>query len=208
MSSMPSIMVTERTDEALLARAKAGSHIGAVCADAQHLANAKGMPVRFEFNGISVEVNGDELPSAAAARYQAEVAARAKAREESEAGQVELYRVDDQRQAYQAEVDHMLRLLPTSIQNMDALVDWLDRFSEIINTQAVSYDASSLAEQLEAAGYQSNEGVCDGAAMDMDRQLFGRYIVGQVIDTLRDGMGIPPVASSFAKKFARMSAAS
>lgn len=206
MTTGRAITITQVGHDAIDARAELGCHIGAVCADAQILAADRGKPVRFEFNGVPMDVRGDETAVVAAARYSQVVADRAATWAASEDGQAEQRRQVAAATSRQAQIDQLVAALPESIKDMPRLIQWVGQFAEASDHAAMRYDAEAIADQLEQAGYRRDEGVGEREALQADRNRMGRYIVGQAIDMLRRGRGIHPVAATFAERFAAMPA--
>jgi hypothetical protein len=67
----------------------------------------------------------------------------------------------------------------------------------------LNHRGAEVLSALKQAGYKANE--YSGAAfVKGDKEILGRYILGQVVDNLSSGMPPHPVASTFAAQYLAM----
>lgn len=64
----------------------------------------------------------------------------------------------------------------------------------------LGYNKQVLADALESAGYKQNDCVGDPEVKSSQR-IFARWLVGQAIDCLREGMSLHPSIQKFANDY-------
>lgn len=185
-----------------------GIHITSACKEAVAMAMNGKCNVKFDFNGIEIEVTPDSTPFSAEVQWQEKKDADAKAYRESAEYREEQARRERQIKTSQDVVDHFMdgieQVLFTC--SMDSLLEYLRPFVEAADDVDVTFDKSKLADMFEAAGYAESAHVGKPPESFVHRKIFGEYILGQVVHCLRAGMPPHPVAASFIEKYFRLQA--
>lgn len=195
---MKSISIIEKTAAFIRVDGYPGAHISNVAAEAQQLAVTNNVPVRFEFNGVPIEVVAGEDAQAVVKRYQDETERSATEWRASDAGKQDAAKEAMHQAENQAKADEMLAELTAALASIDGTVAWVGEFS-LISDQGAVYSKVDVIRQLEAAGYARNAFVGD-PAVKTERNAFAQWVIGQVLDGLYHG-GIHPIASKFAADY-------
>lgn len=94
--------------------------------------------------------------------------------------------------------------LPACTHSESELVAWVGQLADL--QWEMSFDQESVATQFEAVGYRRNDLVTVDGPLTSAIEM-ARWIIGQAIDQLRRGYGVPPVLSAHAAMYAAMNAA-
>ena len=84
---------------------------------------------------------------------------------------------------------HLIKIVPDVFKgSTEDIINWIDSFLKVSSqADSLSLSKSYVYKALVAAGYKAND--CAGdRAMNDDRNLMGRYMIGQVMNSLQDGM--------------------
>lgn len=180
-----------------------GSRIEDAIGRAVNLSRDTNEDVMFDFNGVPVSVSPTSEPHVVLRHWQDEMNRQAREYPESPEGRLAKADRDREIASKQTTVNALLACLPEVLTISESrLMGWLDSFTENANDRCVDFDKTSLSATLVTAGYKRND--CVGMEPELiggSRELMGRYIVGQVIDFLDQGMPPHPVTCRFAEQY-------
>lgn len=112
----------------------------------------------------------------------------------------------------QTKVDSLLQNLPNVVKSNDDIIQWIGEFVLPADDTDVQFDADQLANFLEENGWIDSDMVLteeekqSGITRIVDRTTMAKYIVGQVISCLRNGLGPHPVCLKFIEEYQEMAA--
>jgi hypothetical protein len=89
------------------------------------------------------------------------------------------------------------------LDGLDATVDWLDEYIALADDIGVNPHLKKVKSALEKAGYVNKEFTGKAFVRD-DKRIMGRYIVGQAINCMTNGMPPHPVLGRFAQEYREM----
>lgn len=199
----------------------AGDSIGFAARQALQLARRNNAEVVFKFNDILMRVRPQEdNAKAIEARYMAAMEAERKAWRASAAGKAYAGRRALELAKRQDTVTAAIRGLPgllalqeadiAPLTRSDMVVSWLNSFVEDADDVDIDWNKATglrrggkewLATLFISAGYRESDLVGEPAESFNTRERMGRYIVGQAIHHLRQGMPPHPVLQRFAKDY-------
>lgn len=166
--------------------------------------------IHFAFNGIALVAKPSLTHSEDADRIVTEyfqaLAKSAQTYSESPEGVHEQQDSQTRVTAAQAKIDDLFaRLADISEDGLPQLLDWLVEYAEAADVRGVKSYPSTVVYLLTEVGFKRNEntGLEDGAYES--RNVFGRYIVGQVIDGLYRGRVLDRVISHAVTDFHTLS---
>lgn len=180
-----------------------GTHINSACAEASRMARTNGVPVHFKFNDIELVAIPYCSMDDPVADYHRESNRRAEEYRNSNKGLAAVARREAQIEKLIGQSSKLFRKLNSVLaaNSLDSVMGWLKEFVPVADDVSVRFDAKALGAKFEAAGFKMNEGVGQKPEWFNTRERMGRYIVGQVINFLKDGMPPHPVTTSFIKKY-------
>lgn len=115
-------------------------------------------------------------------------------------------RREDYRAECQRKVDALMVGLPEALSDMDATVQWLTGFCWPADHIDVTYDTEAILGALRGAGYVEGFGVGNPAGWFSTKDRMGRYIIGQGMSCLADGMPPHGVTITFAERYRALKA--
>lgn len=181
-----------------------GERIDNAVIHAVEKAAQEGEPVAMNFNGIELVISPDSNKDDVIASYFMECDKREGAYRESPQGQAQARRALRQKLRDQRSINVLIGALPAIATRGGAdLVKWIGEFSSINDNAALTFDKGAIVEVLKAAGYKRGENVSN-PAVHTDRLAFERWLVGQAMGNLEDGLPIHPIAQKFAGDYAKM----
>ena len=179
-----------------------GSHIDRSCAEACTLANAEGLPVKFQFNDLVVIARPGDAPETVRRRWDlsGEEASRAYRRtpEYTARQKQEKHRAVRR----QEQMRQCVRRLPRAVRAGErGIVEWCAAFVPLNDWTYTHCDQAAVAERLKAAGYAPGDCV-HHPEVQTDPHVMARWIVGQVLDGLVNWQGvIHPMIATFAEEW-------
>lgn len=181
----------------------AGTSVDDAIDKAITLAKNKNDSVSFDFNGIEVTVDKNSEHKTV---YQKWNDAMNKAGENylnSPEYKAEQIKRNQEIQHNQKVVDDCFNSLENvlNVGSLDMIITWIKLFSECADDIGVKCDYKKLYYIFLSRGYQANENT--GLPQDKYKQkeIMGRYIIGQVMSFLEGNSPPHPVAVSFADKY-------
>lgn len=184
-----------------------GSTITDCIAECIAMANKAGLSVQLrQFNGVDLNVAPGATADACYDEWEIVFNNNAKLYRNSP--ECQKAAADSQRRADNArrEVRRLLGTFDESSRSLDTLVGWAKDFSVHADNNAVVFDKDALADMLENLGYRNNMHVAKEGEIRPKwmKKIMGEYIIGQVINCLRNGMPPHPIEAKFADEYAAM----
>ena len=201
---MNTLEIVERSPGIYRGIAGLGCNIKAVCDAAIKVARKKNVKVVFAFNGTEIVADARDSPDSLTVRYNADFAIRAQEWRESEDGK--LCAVEQQRliEAQQT-INRMIADLDNVVGIEFALISWIGRFAELNDHVDLYVNRAALVAKLEAVGYTDNAEVGNSPEeIRSNKAKLARYIIGQSINCLRQGMPVHRECSRFAADYAAL----
>lgn len=97
----------------------------------------------------------------------------------------------------------MAELARLNFENLDEVLIWLKRYAELADDIGVNYHPDTVLNYFTQAGFKSNENVGFDESAYVDKNIFGRYIVGQAINYLESGMPPHPIIIDFISQWSK-----
>lgn len=200
---MNHLEITERTPSIWRGTAGLEGRFKAVCEEAIEVAAQEKVKVAFDWNGIEIVAAEGDSSEQLAAHYRAEADRRGQERSKSEDRQRDAAEQQSRLAELQQTVDGMIADLDEVVGVQAKLVAWVGRFSQLNDHIDLRVDWTDLAAKLEAAGYtDSAEAEKTLEEIRADKATMARYIIGQAIKDLRQGMPVHPICSRDAADYA------
>lgn len=148
------------------------------------LANVHNESVRMKFNGTIVVAKPGDEPSALYAKYRADRVKRIEEYARSPKGVQAAREAEERLQNMQAGIDAlMIRFGTLDYANLEELVQFFDDLTDPSDHIGVVFNRLEIVTQFEAHGYAVGANV--GPDFDEgDREVFGRYLIGQALSCL------------------------
>ncbi len=180
-----------------------GSYLPDVCEEAAEKANELNMQVKFEFNGIALTVNPGDDANLAEAVYHDISEARHQEYLKSPEHKKELRREHDAKNREGKKVTSLGGTMNQTLDSgLDAIIRWVAQLAKYSQRGLHPDDCKKILEAFEAADFEA------GACCDLKKEFYatnknimGRYIVGQVMKCLQDNMPPHPITEKFAKDY-------
>lgn len=184
--------------------AMCGSSINHVCAEMCSISKETARTVLSNFNGqllraipvtdpLQLEFDWRLAMDKAAAEYRSSPQGQ---KAEAEQKMVALLS--------QRKTDELIAKLPTVLNDLPALVAWLSELSNCADHVDVKWDNRAVSVALLSAGYKPNEHIGRPKKAYDDYRTMGRYIVGQALKNIKDGMAPHPVIQRFADQYKQL----
>ena len=180
--------------------AYAGSNLDVVVKEALTLSQLHGKPVKFNFNGVDLEINESTEPHRIIRQYHNMLEERHNAYLNSPEGKQAELAATIRKQQNNDELNDMLSNFENAAGHPDTLIEWLGAFSLINDHIGMEWDKQKLIKDLTDLGYKSNDCVGDNH-VSTDKVIFARWLVGQCISTLESMGAIHPIADKFSKDY-------
>jgi hypothetical protein len=178
----------------------AGEHIAHACRESLAIANRRGAPVVFRFNGVDVTAAPGETPEAVHDRWQVKVAEQSEAYRSSSEGRRAKAEAAERLRSCRRRTDALMARLPGVVGDLAALVRWCVELSDAADHVGVKWNPETAVAAIEAAGYRPNAHVGRPSEDFADRRIMGEYLVGQALDGMRKGMPPRQIIDSFARE--------
>lgn len=183
----------------------AGTSISHAANAAVAMANANLQSVKFDFNGVAVIVWPGDLPDSVTARWDRDFDESAKRWRDSPEGIKHQEWVQSETERRQKIVDGLMGSLTKAIdRGLGSIVGWLATLSEFGDWNSLQWDKQWVVAELLAAGYQENEHAGQPPEWFNTQERMGRYIVGQALNCMANGMPPHPMLQMFAYKYAEL----
>jgi hypothetical protein len=174
-----------------------GTHINQACKEAAALAKENGRIVNFNFNGVKLSASPGKPASTLNWEYNMEMNRLAhtpeavRKRKEWEA--------ESAREVAETQVkaDRLMGKLPQVVGNLTELMAWLKEYTPCADLIGVKAGNEQLLMSLTEAGYEVGWGVGKPKEFFVKAENVGRWVVGQVMDCLKRGMGPHPITTKF-----------
>lgn len=160
----------------------------------------------FEFNGVTLPFNPWATGEAARLYVDVQVAQdeAAEAYRNSDKGRAAQAKADAARQAIQDQVAVLMAELPTVVKKpLPELMAWVTEFSKGHDYVGVDTDPDTVVSVFNAEGYAANVYVGDDykAQLAVEKEAFGRYIIGQFLQILPMRRGMPGILWHMADQY-------
>lgn len=178
-----------------------GDSISKAAVEAVRIARENRQEVMLKFNDASIVVKADQSPQDVIQSYSDERAAIGKAYRAAPAALDEKSREDAIAADLAKVVRELVLALPEALERgLTETVKWVGQYSVSARHTATDPQAEKVLNYFKSSGYQANEFSGD-QFIPNDKEVFGRYIVGQVMRNLEANGRPPQVAYSFAKTY-------
>lgn len=197
---MATYRVVSEQDSHMQIDVYAGANLYGVIDEAINLAKLHEKDVRFNFNGINVNVTPSSTSSSVVSSFERASEERATAYKNSPEGKQAVIDAANRQKSAQTAVDDMLENFEIAAAHPDTLIEWLGAFSEVNDHIGLTWDRKGLISRLNDLGYKSND--CVGNPLvATDKVVFAKWLVGQCIETLNSMGSIHPIAHKFANDY-------
>lgn len=191
------------TDRTIKLDVMGGSHISKCIIEAIEIAKLTVKEIEFKFNGVNLKVNKDSSVEMVAKWWDDELERQRQEYLASKEYKDMCSARESKRALDQAKIDEMVERLEKIRMSEDDLVAWVGKFADINDNIGLNIHSRTVVKALTDAGYRRNE--CVGfEEVKTVKTVFAKWLIGQAIDNLESGMPIHPIASNFAKTYARM----
>lgn len=153
------------------------------------------------FNAMKVPIPAGSTAESVEATYMRLIEESQRRYRESPEGIAAAARAEAHKQECQRKVNELIEKLPEVVSNMDATVQWLADFCQPADHIDVTYDTEAILGALRGAGYVEGFGVGNPSGWFSTKDRMGRYIIGQGISCLADGMPPHGITITFAEKY-------
>jgi hypothetical protein len=179
-----------------------GGHIVYVCAEAQRIANAVGVRVKFEFNGATVVArpyvtNPDFL-------YKSwDIEMQRRRQDYLSSDEYRQYKAEQEanNKRDQAIIDGLLLTLPEAVNDRVTLLKWLRDYTTVADNASLTTQLNNVNMTLKSAGYVAGAYVGQKELIDADKNVHADYIIGQAMSCMDSGLPPHPILISFVNKF-------
>ena len=181
----------------------AGTDINSAITKAIELVKYKKQQVSFNFNDIDVVVGLHDSRNSVYEQWKTKREQAAETYRNSPEYKAQQIKRNQEIQHNQKVVDDCFNSLENvlSVGSLDMIITWIKLFSECADDIGVKCDYKKLYYIFLSRGYQANENT--GLPQDKykQREIMGRYIIGQVMSFLKGNSPPHPVAVNFADKY-------
>lgn len=178
-----------------------GSTIEAEARNAIHMAKANNKPVVLHFNSAALVVTTGSDPDDISAQYRQHLREKMEEFRNSPEGRASQQDQDAKIQARTQIVRQLVDDLPQVLgRGLTETIKWLQKYAISADHIAVEPQARKVLDALKAAGYKTNDCSGDHFAPN-NKEIFGRYIIGQAMVSLEAGGAPHPVTANFAKSY-------
>jgi hypothetical protein len=193
-----------KTDK-LVYKPLAGESIDYAAEQAIALAKKEDKTVTFQFNSVSLTATAANKPQDVVSSYMDTIHKQAEAYRNSPQGKAAAARRDAEVISKQALINDLVdkRLDAALKQGLTAVIQWVKEYANVADDVGVDHQGKKVSSALTAAGYKESDYVGDKFVKG-DKEVMGRYIVGQVIHCLNSGMPPHPMAANFADDYLKM----
>ena len=182
-----------------------GTSIDVAAKEAIAQAKKQRCPVKFNFNGTKLIATAKKSPTTLVWEFNQILAQQSDRHTHSKAGLKAAAERAQQIKDGQQRLNAAFTTLPALLaqpepQRLDSLVRWLRDNQSDMDDCEVEYSIAKLLTDLESAGYVDNAHVGKKPEC-FTRQAIGEWIVGQVINCLKHGMGPHQIIHRFADDY-------
>lgn len=180
-----------------------GEHVSQSAQNCIQLSEARGCPVRLNFNDIELEVDSSMSVEQVLEAYDQAWADRSARYWASAEGQQALKEQEEIRLHHQSRHDALMAELWDVAGDESKLMDWLSDFSDAADHVGVEgKDFQRVSSVLELHGYVDNDCVGWDKSQFEDPRVMARYIAGQALNCMKQmNMGPHPVTQNFVEKY-------
>ena len=171
----------------------AGQHIQNACIEATLLSIKNQCDVEFEFNGVHLTATKDNPSHWLKSEFD-------RILKENREKYLQSDEYKEWQKKQKEKLEQRQNIMDTSIMptfsdiiesgHSDYIMSWLKQFTINADYIDVTYDKKYIADFLELNGFKENEHVGQDKEFFNTKENMARYIIGQVINCLRNGM--PP----------------
>lgn len=178
-----------------------GSTITEAAVKAIRLAQESTKDVMLTFNDASIVVKANQRAQDVVEAYREKRAEIHQAYRATPAGLGAKSEQDATAADLSKVVSELVAALPETLElGLTETIKWVQQYSIAADNIATDPQAAKVLSAFKLAGYQTDEFSGD-KFIPNNKEVFGRYIVGQVMLSLQENGRPHPVADSFAKKY-------
>jgi len=182
---------------------RAGEHLNHAAEEAVKMAVAAQQTVTMQFNSVSLKIEPTMTGPQVAKEYDRQVKEAGEAYLKSPEYAAQQAEWKAQRQRNQVKMDALLGKLDGALKKgLSATVAWAGEYADLANEGADS-QIKTVTKKLKDAGYKTNE-YTDDKFVEGNKEIMGRYVLGQVLDFMDKGMVPHQVTSTFTARYAAM----
>lgn len=183
-------------------RASPGEHISTACEEAKEIAKKNRRPVRFDFNGVKIIATRKKSISSMLWEFNLALGHYSQTYRKSKKYQEYLKKREFKVRCSQLLVDSLVKTLPQFIEEgLDSVVYFCATLSEHADDVDVNTDLNAIVSALEGAGYIDNEHVGRPESDFSNAETMGRYIIGQAINCMKNGLPPHSITTEFQKRY-------
>tara|TARA_R110000868_G_scaffold56338_2_gene174439 strand:- start:1510 stop:2169 length:660 start_codon:yes stop_codon:yes gene_type:complete len=151
----------------------------------------------FDFNGVTISVSRDVTDEEVLAAYDAELASRHKAYQESPKGIADAKAAAEWLSRDQGIIDAAVASAATlDFKDARAVLTWVREWHNAADHIGVNWPREDWAAALSAAGWVGGE-CCGAAFVKGDAASEARWLLGQILSNMNSGMPPHPVCGKF-----------
>jgi hypothetical protein len=182
-----------------------GENINRAGLDASKLARKNKCRVRFDFNGIRLFATPKKSPVTIGWEYNLITSQQAVAYRMTPEYRQACAEDEADVKSKQMAIDAWMLMLPNVLRNsLDNTIGWLSNFLPWADRVGTKKDYPLLTAMFEGAGYVADELVGKDEAFYQIKYNLGRYIIGQVLSSWKDGSSVPPIVCNFCEQYEAM----
>jgi hypothetical protein len=180
-----------------------GTSIDGAIDKALALVKHKKQQVSFNFNGVDVIAGLHDSYNSVYIQWDSKMKQAAEVYRKTPEYEAQQIKRNKQIQHKQKIVNDCVNSLENTLNSgsLDMIMTWIKLFSECADDIGVGCDYKKLYDVFKDYGYKINENI--GLTEDKyeQKEIMGRYIIGQVMSFLKENNPPHPVASSFVDKY-------
>jgi hypothetical protein len=182
-----------------------GTMINQACLFALGAAKSSNSAVKFVFNGVRMHVRPNDTLDQLLRRWSNRIGDHKEKYERKHKARIAREKEERANEIVnrQQSVDQLIDELPALLSAGDrtAIMGWVRQFTDTADDVGVNFDKQAVIKIFEDAGFEKN--AFTGEDFRAEAEASFRYIVGQVINCLYDGMPPHPVAICFCDRWLR-----
>lgn len=183
---------------------RAGENFDYSAKEAIRLAAANDATVQFSFNGVSLKAEATTDPADLKKAFFKAMEDESKAYANSPQAKADAAREAAEVKNTQATLDKLASSLDGALAGgLTETIKWVKDYANNADDNRVNNHRQEVLGKLKAAGFKANEYTGDKFVKG-NKEILGRYILGQVVSNMEGGMPPHPIASKFAQDYLDM----
>ena len=177
-----------------------GEHISRAAEQLVAAAREHGSAIGW-FNEIALTATAETTPKEVVEVFNRECELRAEAYRNSPEGKEAERQREAARSTAQQVHDALMAQLPSlNMADDEAVLDWFCQMQEPSDHVGVIVRRQTIVQAFEKHGFRANEN-CGADYRPGDRKNMHRYLVGQILSCLKEGLSIHPIFHKFAAEW-------